>query len=89
MPATVHLLRSRSTIAGILTLAALLSSTVAPGWARAEGEAAAPAPATQAPAAPTESASPVSATGLLPIFGVGLEMDGLSQSQSPDEAVAS
>jgi len=31
----------------------------------------------------------VSATGLLPIFGVGLELDGVSQSPSADEAVAS
>jgi len=31
----------------------------------------------------------VSATGLLPIFGVGLDLDGLSSSASPDDAVAS
>ncbi|HYR53105.1 MAG TPA: CARDB domain-containing protein [Candidatus Dormibacteraeota bacterium] len=87
MPATALLLRPRSTIAKTLTLAALLASAVAPGWARAEGEAAAaPAPAAQSP---TESASPVSATGLLPIFGVGLDLDGLSSSASPDDAVAS
>ena len=87
MPFTALLLRSRSTIAKTLTLAALLASATAPGWARAEGEAA-PAPAAP-PAAPPESASPVSATGLLPIFGVGLDLDGLSSSASPDDAVAS
>src|SRR5882672_1851584 len=86
MPATALLLRPRSTIARTLTLAALLASAAVPGWARAEGEAAAAPAAAQAPA---ESASPVSATGLLPIFGVGLDLDGISSSASPDDAVAS
>ncbi|HXF59249.1 MAG TPA: hypothetical protein VN539_05455, partial [Candidatus Saccharimonadales bacterium] len=84
MTATTLLLRSPSTIARTLVLAAFLASAMPPGWARAEGEAAAATPA-PAPA----SASPVSATGLLPIFGVGLEFDGLSSNASPDDVVAS
>ncbi len=35
------------------------------------------------------SSSPVSATGLLPIFGVGVDMEGLPSNASPDDAVSS
>ena len=63
-------------------LAALvLILMAAPGWARAEGDA--------APASSAASSSPVSATGLLPIFGVGLDMDALPPGASPEDAVAS
>src|SRR2546428_13975712 len=63
-------------------LAALvLILMAAPGWARAEGDA--------APASSAASSSPVSATGLLPIFGVGLDMDALPPGVSPEDAVAS
>src|SRR5438132_13578 len=66
-------------------LAALvLILMAAPGWARAEGDAAPAAPASSA-----ASSSPVSATGLLPIFGVGLDMDALPPGASPEDAVAS
>ena len=82
MPATA-LPRSRSAIALTLTLAAILASAVAPGRARGAGEASGAATAAAA------SSSPVSATGLLPIFGVGLELDGLPSNASPDDAVAS
>ena len=73
---------SRALAALVLTLMA--AAPLQPARARGDdtppGTAAAPAPA---------SASPVSATGLLPIFGVGIDLDAVSSSASPDDAVAS
>jgi len=64
-----------------LALILLLASLV-PGWASGESGG----PQAAAPAATATEASPVSATGLLPVFGVAVDLDAMGK---PDQAVSS
>src|SRR5258706_1533686 len=77
----------------VLALTMILAAALAPGRARGDDGAAPAAPAAPAQPAATAAAngpapaSPVSATGLLPIFGVGIDFE--ADKAKPEEAVAS
>jgi hypothetical protein len=72
----------------LAALAILLGAALGRPSARAE-EAAAAAPAeASAPTSAAAAESPVSATGLLPIFGIRVDFDGLSEKSKPEDAVA-
>src|SRR2546426_5528229 len=78
MPAVISTRAVRAWVFQALVAAAFLAPQVALGD---------PAPASSpAPAAATTEASPVSATGLLPVFGVAVDLDAMGKS---DQAVAS
>lgn len=79
--AAVPSYRPRAFGALILVVAAALAS------GRALGETGASPPAA-APGDAASAASPVSATGLLPIFGVAIDFDALPNNAKPDDAVA-
>jgi hypothetical protein len=66
-----------------LLLALALFAVLMPGRARADSTTVAAA----APAAPATEASPVTATGLLPVFGVAVDLD--AAGGKPEHAVAS
>ena len=66
-----------------LLLALALLAVLTPGRARADSTTV----AATAPAAPAAEASPVSATGLLPVFGVAVDLD--AAGGKPEHAMAS
>src|SRR5687767_1489469 len=79
---------SRALAALALTL--LAAAPFEPARARGEETTPAAAAATGSDAATgSAAASPVSATGLLPIFGVGIDFEALPAKAKPEEAVAS